>query len=77
MHFDANVSAEELPDEDIDTSSEEEVDITIMTHEVVTNLISHVHHIASSLTNVRFQSFLWSEYTDKLTKMKLLGSCSM
>ncbi|XP_067409857.1 kinesin-like protein KIF20A isoform X2 [Emydura macquarii macquarii] len=33
VHFDANVSAEELPDEDIDTSSEEEVDITIMTHE--------------------------------------------
>ncbi|XP_073187231.1 kinesin-like protein KIF20A isoform X3 [Lepidochelys kempii] len=33
VHFDANISAEEFPDEDIDTSSEEEVDITIMTHE--------------------------------------------
>ncbi|XP_030405314.1 kinesin-like protein KIF20A [Gopherus evgoodei] len=33
VHFDANISAEEVPDEDIDTSSEEEVDITIMTHE--------------------------------------------
>ncbi|XP_075776784.1 kinesin-like protein KIF20A isoform X1 [Pelodiscus sinensis] len=34
VHFDANIFSEELPDEDIDTfSSEEEVDITIMTHE--------------------------------------------
>ncbi|TFK11324.1 fibulin-7-like [Platysternon megacephalum] len=33
VHFDANISAEEVPDEDIDSSSEEEVDITIMTHE--------------------------------------------
>ncbi|KAM9166046.1 kinesin-like protein KIF20A [Pangshura tecta] len=32
VHFDANIS-EEVPDENIDTSSEEEVDITIMTHE--------------------------------------------
>ncbi|XP_074841887.1 kinesin-like protein KIF20A [Carettochelys insculpta] len=33
LHFDASISAEELPDEDLDSSSEEEVDITIMTHE--------------------------------------------
>lgn len=46
MHFDANISAQELPDMEI--SVEEEVDITIMSHEVVTNLTSYICSIPSA-----------------------------
>lgn len=53
MHFDANTSVDGFPDS-IETSAEEEVDITILSHEVDTHLLKTVPKKAIAISaNIR------------------------
>lgn len=53
MHFDANTSVDDFPDS-TETSAEEEVDITILSHEVDTHLLKMVPRKDTAISsNVR------------------------
>lgn len=53
MHFDASTSVDDFPDS-TETSAEEEVDITILSHEVDTHLLKTVPKRAIAISsNIR------------------------
>lgn len=50
MHFDANIAVDDFPDS-TETSTEEEVDITILSHEVDTYLLKIVPKKAIAISS--------------------------